>query len=480
MKKTLLATLVFIFGITGMVMAAGDPFANVPLTHWSYAAVDKLIKEGLVDENLGGDYGHAFKADREITRYEMANIVGDILQSKKKATDSQIKLINKLQVEYFDELNTLNLIRKDIVKQDKESRVTLGGGWRSRFLRNDYTAYDPVNSKVFSYSPNNDTTKGRVEIPKKYASEIILGADFRIDKNWSVRGEYDTGRDYLTNSTYNDNFPIFYVSGKIKGISIQSGRFTIYSPYPFFEPRTFGAVFNDKLLGNQVTFGKTVKTTLAYGEIARGYGSRGLLLAEGEVVGISPSEVFTSTRERLYDTVQYSKIAFVIPQSKVVSWQFATHHAYDIGPEKNGIALNEAGFGYRASKDFRILLNYAKSDVSHDNTMYGILFRYKNLNANSKPGDYMAYAQWVHLEQYSFFGSDYGMTRNGVPGTGWEIGASYVLQPNVTLGFSYSRSKATANSLLGDAITSQLRDKYYTLNLTYSFGSQTDDIDLLK
>ncbi len=73
MKKMMLAALTgaIVMGTAGTTFAASNPFSDVPAGHWAYDAVAQLAQDGVID-----GYGdNTFQGDKNITRYEMAQMV---------------------------------------------------------------------------------------------------------------------------------------------------------------------------------------------------------------------------------------------------------------------------------------------------------------------------------------------------------------------------------------------------------------------
>lgn len=105
MKKKIAAALAatFVLGVTSAF--ANNPFVDVPAKHWSYDSVNKLAKAGIVD-----GYGDGtFRGDKNMTRYEMAQIVAKAMTKLDKADAEQKAMINKLSAEYASELNNLGV-----------------------------------------------------------------------------------------------------------------------------------------------------------------------------------------------------------------------------------------------------------------------------------------------------------------------------------------------------------------------------------
>lgn len=105
MKKKIAAALAVTFALGVTSAFAANPFVDVPAKHWAYDAVSKLAQEGIVD-----GYGDGtFRGDRNITRYEMAQIVAKALAKEDKANAEQKALLNKLSAEFSEELDNLGV-----------------------------------------------------------------------------------------------------------------------------------------------------------------------------------------------------------------------------------------------------------------------------------------------------------------------------------------------------------------------------------
>ena len=70
-KKHLLIAVSLMMGAAATCSAAASPFSDVPSGHWAYDAVAQLAENGIIE-----GYGDStFRGERQITRYEMAQMV---------------------------------------------------------------------------------------------------------------------------------------------------------------------------------------------------------------------------------------------------------------------------------------------------------------------------------------------------------------------------------------------------------------------
>lgn len=127
LKKIMLPT-VIAMTITGTTYAAS--FTDVPVSHWSYASVNQLVKAGLVE-----GYGDGtFKGDKMISRFEMAIIVGKAIDKFEMADEANKKEIDKLSAEYAGELNRMGV---RVAKLEAKTNVWAGGETRLRYVANN-------------------------------------------------------------------------------------------------------------------------------------------------------------------------------------------------------------------------------------------------------------------------------------------------------------------------------------------------------
>ena len=96
-KKFLSAavTLALAAGISGTALAAEGSLADVPKDHWSYAAIDMLVQDGIVEGNPDG----TFQGGRTMTRYEMASIVARAVEQSKAGDLKTQAVVEQLQAE---------------------------------------------------------------------------------------------------------------------------------------------------------------------------------------------------------------------------------------------------------------------------------------------------------------------------------------------------------------------------------------------
>lgn len=92
--------------------SAASPFSDVDHNDWSYKAVAELSKQGVIDGYPDG----SFKGNKEISRFETAQIVARLLAKENSLNNEQKASVHKLANAYSDELKQLG-VRVDNVEK---------------------------------------------------------------------------------------------------------------------------------------------------------------------------------------------------------------------------------------------------------------------------------------------------------------------------------------------------------------------------
>lgn len=112
----------------GAVSLAANPFADVTPDDWAYQAVSELSEEGVVSGYPDG----MFRGERNVTRYEMAQITARLLAKKDQLSDGDRRMTEKLAEEYGGELSSLGVRVRNLEKQ--QGNIFWSGDYRLRFF----------------------------------------------------------------------------------------------------------------------------------------------------------------------------------------------------------------------------------------------------------------------------------------------------------------------------------------------------------
>lgn len=114
MRHCLLKTaMTALFATAAFTVSAANPFADVDTSSWAYQAVSQLSDQGVVDGYPDG----TFKGDKNVSRYELAQIIARLMAKEDSLNDSQKAAVRKLSAEYAGELQSLGVRVKELEKK---------------------------------------------------------------------------------------------------------------------------------------------------------------------------------------------------------------------------------------------------------------------------------------------------------------------------------------------------------------------------
>ncbi len=183
MKKIL--ALAAVAALTAGVSAyAANPFSDVTPSDWAYQAVVDLSEQGVVEGYPDG----TFKGERNITRYEMAQIIARMLAKEDQLNAEQRATLDKLAGEYADELANLGVRVSNLEK--KVGNISWSGDARMRYRDN--------SAKVA------DTWDGRMRINVKGQVNDTTTINGRLTYNMNFKGTDVNNSSYDKTSATGD------------------------------------------------------------------------------------------------------------------------------------------------------------------------------------------------------------------------------------------------------------------------------------
>ena len=120
---------------------AANPFSDVSTSDWAYQAVADLSDQGIVEGYPDGTFG----GQKNITRYEMAQIIARLMAKEDQYNAEQRATIDKLAAEYADELDSLGVRVSNLEK--KVGNISWSGNARMRYIK-DTKGDDSWNGRV--------------------------------------------------------------------------------------------------------------------------------------------------------------------------------------------------------------------------------------------------------------------------------------------------------------------------------------------
>ena len=247
MKTKVLAALVATMAVGATCAFAANPFVDVPTDSWAYKSVVELADAGII-QGVDGTY---FQGDRNITRYEAAEMTAKAMAHMDKASVEQRALINKLADEYADELNSLGVRVSNL--ENKVGNVKLTGDFRVRYR------YQDNNKK----RENDNSWDYRARIRANAQVNDRTKVTYGISSN-----SYSFGKDGAAsdddNNTYTDLANVDYNFGG-NNWDLMVGRYT------YVLGDKVGYQFGDAFDGAQLQYkGDKFKAIAGYGKFKEG------------------------------------------------------------------------------------------------------------------------------------------------------------------------------------------------------------------
>lgn len=220
MKKIL--AIAAVAALTAGVSAyAANPFSDVSTSDWAYQAVSQLSDQGIVEGYPDG----TFRGQRNITRYELAQIIARLMANEDQFNAEQRATIDKLAGEYADELDNLGVRVSNL--EAKVGNISWSGDARMKWAQ--------------SYSDGNaeDGFDGRMRI----------NAHAQVNDSTYVEGLLRSDMNFKDNSedsnTYMQRLYVHHDFGSHVGVNV--GKFA-----EFFGQT--GMFFDSDLKGAEMTY----------------------------------------------------------------------------------------------------------------------------------------------------------------------------------------------------------------------------------
>ncbi|KGI89196.1 S-layer homology domain-containing protein [Megasphaera elsdenii] len=254
MKTKVLAALAATMAVGATCAFAANPFVDVPSDSWAYKSVVELADAGII-QGVDGQY---FQGNRNITRYEAAEMVAKAMAHMDKASVEQRALINKLADEYADELNNLGV--RVSALENRVGNVKLTGDARVRYIHQD----------------SDDKGKGEVKNDNSWSYRVRVRANAQVnDRTKVVYGVSTNNVSFADNSTASDSDKdnIFtdraYVDYNFGGNNwdLKVGR----DEYDMGGGRAYGFLYGDTFDGAQLKYtNDKFAATAGYGKFKEG------------------------------------------------------------------------------------------------------------------------------------------------------------------------------------------------------------------
>ena len=167
MNKKNLSLAVAALSVVGVTTAfAANPFSDVTPDSWAYQSVSQLASAGIINGYPDG----TFKGQKDITRFEMAQMVAKAMANQDRANAEQQAMINRLADEFSNELSNLGV--RVAALEDRVGNVKFSGDARINYVEKE--GIDNLDSEG------------------KFAARVRLNMDAKVNKNTSVKARLTT------------------------------------------------------------------------------------------------------------------------------------------------------------------------------------------------------------------------------------------------------------------------------------------------
>ena len=214
MKKIL--ALAAVAALTAGVSAyAANPFSDVTADDWAYQAVSDLSAQGVVEGYPDG----TFKGERNMTRYELAQIVARLMAKEDQLNAEQQATLDKLAGEYADELANLGVRVSNLEK--KVGNLYWSGDARMRYQSKDNTWVDATHKTDLpdlkdAHKKASDSWNGRMRINVKGQVNESTYVNGKLAYDMDFKGDDSAKKVYMQQLFVNHNFG--------KDVAVRLGR----------------------------------------------------------------------------------------------------------------------------------------------------------------------------------------------------------------------------------------------------------------
>ncbi len=411
MKKIL--ALAAVAALTAGVSAyAANPFSDVTADDWAYQAVSDLSAQGVVEGYPDG----TFKGERNMTRYELAQIVARLMAKEDQLNAEQQATLDKLAGEYADELANLGVRVSNLEK--KVGNISWSGDARMRYINKAETnAKDAWDGRL------RLTVKGQVNDATYVQGRIVTNMWFKDAK--PEDGDGNTTMDRLfVNHSFGEKTSVVLgrqdltVFGGLEYDNAFDGAKLAYNDGKFDAYAAFG----------QLNEGKFDSEDVAFGGLGYDFGVAKLNAAYFNFTGDKAKTVSG------FDSIWGANLVVPVQDFSVFG------EYWDSNADKNDNAY-QAGIGYStldASKPGTFALNVAYNRVGAGAYLGGTTYDASDFFSAIADGDI---ADGKDLKFWNVFGD-------------------VVLQKNVTLHGEYAWDIKNANGY---------DDNAWTVSLNYAF-----------
>ncbi len=310
MKHAFLKTAIAAFVTCAAVsVSAANPFTDVSTDDWAYQAIAQLSSQNVVDGYPDG----TFRGEKNVTRFELAQIVGKLMAKKDSLTAEQQATVAKLSASYADELKDLGVRVAELEK--KRGKIDLITELRVQSV----DRYDNI-FKDSKKKTNELTARIRLNTIARVNDRSTVYGQMETYLDMNGKGFYDIDKFDSSKESFGTSEPETrdgYHDGELHlnrlWATYQFGKKQDSSDQPFGPSKNLigigmfpvkmgvtGYTYDDQVKGAFISFGdyqRGGRFTLAYGQAAGiKYEYTGPMMHGVKVVDISKSKLLTELK----------------------------------------------------------------------------------------------------------------------------------------------------------------------------------------
>ena len=409
MNKKLVASLVATMAV-GATAFAANPFVDVPQDSWAYNSVVELANSGIIQ----GVDGVHFQGQRNITRYEAAEIVAKAMAHEDRANAEQRALINRLADEFSDELGKLGVRVSNL--EERVGNVKLSGDANVHYQHQKGNIEDDASWEAAVHLLATATVNDRTTV------NLGLSTD---DMSFSDEHSASSGDDH---KLYVDHANVEYNAGK--HVNFLVGR------YDYQIGNGMGLQYGDTFDGAQLKFsGDHWALTGGYGKFKEG-DNEASATSVGSLLDVKTGYVsLDGTWDDFGAGVYYNHFDGDKADKANVDHIFGGYVSVNLAKKWNLMG------DYQRVKKVKelnaVTTGTTPSAENKSGNIWGAKLQYGQSVPEEK-GTWDAWVDYVRADKGAFYGNTANWRDNGYLGyehgvKGWGVGFDYTLAKNVVL-----------------------------------------------
>ena len=409
MKKTVISALTaaLVVGAASTTFAATNPFTDVPQGHWAYDAVAQLAQDGVID-----GYGDStFQGDKNITRYEMAQMVAKAMAKTNNGANANAAdkaALDKLAAEFHDELNNLGVRVANLEKNADQVK------WNGTA---EYTVA----------RPHQDHQSGAADKAGNVNNVLFrLEPSAEINNNWHVNARLDANSNLATDTG---------ADGKVdlKRVWAQGNYGAFTGKFGKFAPIDDDSIFDTQFSGAELAYNKGAWNVVAAAGRNNNSEDNATDVADYQYYGVG------YTMGKLTAGADFHEL-----QSKSLSDYFDGWSAYKKSGTTDQADIWLLKGSYTFDQNNALQGFYAEN---HDADAYekaaSVEYDYKGADRKNA-GTWGAWLAYRHLGENAAAFSTFDAVDAGWKA--WEIGGNYTLFKNIVGTLRYGDGKELENT----------------------------------